>query len=49
MRSAIGLGNILAFIISYRKWHSILWPFFMAYLVGAMFFTMDFSIGENEH
>lgn len=28
MRSAIGLGNILAFIISYRKWHSILWALF---------------------
>lgn len=28
MNSAIGLGNILSFIVSYRKWHSLFWAFF---------------------
>ncbi|MBO1307176.1 hypothetical protein JZO70_13445 [Enterococcus sp. 669A] len=25
MKEGIGLGSVIAFIISYRKWHSILW------------------------
>lgn len=28
MRSAIGLGNVLAFFISYQQWGSILWALF---------------------
>lgn len=29
---SIGLGNIIAFIISYAKWHSILWGLFHGWL-----------------
>lgn len=27
-KTGIGIGNILAFILSYRKWHSLLWALF---------------------
>ncbi|WP_438790106.1 hypothetical protein [Enterococcus sp. DIV0756] len=28
MSKRIGLGNILAFFISYQRWHSIFWALF---------------------
>ena len=28
MKSTIGLGNILAFILSYQRWHSVLLALF---------------------
>ncbi|MGM0216810.1 hypothetical protein [Enterococcus sp. AZ109] len=28
MKEGIGLGSVIAFIISYSRWHSILWALF---------------------
>lgn len=49
MKSTIGLGNILAFILSYQRWHSVLLAhYFMVCLDGYMFSIMAFSTGAAE-
>lgn len=47
MNSAIGLGNILAFIVSYRKWHSLFGPSSTGCLDGAIYSIMGYFIGDN--